>query len=95
MGNAFGNGLEVGGRAARAPAKKQISAPDSDERPWCQTPDAQEVVEHGLVFDRIYRIEGGGGRNAEDAEITRRARRGKENSDWWQGYANAPPQFHA
>ena len=32
---------------------------------------------YGLVFDRIYRIEGGG-RNAEDAEITRRARREEE-----------------
>ena len=52
----------------------------------------QGVVGHGLVFDRIYRInriEGGDGRNAEDAEITQKARRG--NSNWWQGYANAPP----
>ena len=34
---------------------------------------------HGLVFDRIYRINRieGDGRNAEGAEITRRARRGK------------------
>ncbi len=31
------------------------------------------------------------GRNAEGGEITRRARRGKGNSDCWQGYANAPP----
>ena len=33
---------------------------------------------YGLVFDRIYRInriEGGDGRNAEDAEITQKARR--------------------
>ncbi len=44
LGNAFGNGLEVGGRAARAPAKTQMSAPCSDELPWCQTPGAQEVV---------------------------------------------------
>ena len=33
----------------------------------------------------------GGRRNAEGAEITRRARREKGNSAWWQGYANAPP----
>ena len=54
----------------------------------------QEVVGHGLVFDRIYRInriEGRGqergkrGNHAESAE-------GKRNSDWWQGYANAPPR---
>ena len=34
---------------------------------------------YGLVFDRIYRINRieGDGRNAEGAEITRRARRGK------------------
>ena len=41
----------------------------------------QAVVGYGLVFDRIYRInriEGGDGRNAEDAEITRRARREEE-----------------
>ena len=36
----------------------------------------QGVVGHWLVFDRIDRIEGG--RNAEDAEITRRARREEE-----------------
>ena len=37
----------------------------------------------------------GGRRNAEGAEITRKARGGggEENSDWWQGYANAPPQL--
>ena len=40
------------------------------------------MVGHWLVFDRIdricriNRIEGDGRRNAEDAEITRRARRG-------------------
>ena len=49
----------------------------------------QEVVGVRAGFDRIYRIEGDGKRNAEGAEITRRARRG--NSNWWQGYANAPP----
>ena len=98
LGNAFGNCREVGGRAARAPAKTQNSALYSGERPWCQTPSTQEVVEHGLVFDRVYRInriEGDGKRNAEGAEITRRARRGKGNSDWWQGYANAPPAVMA
>ncbi len=55
----------------------------------------QEVVGHGLVFDRIYRINriegrreerGRRGNHAESAE-------GNGNSDWWQGYANAPPLF--
>ena len=50
---------------------------------------------YGLVFDRIYRInriEGRGkergrrGNHAESAE-------GRGNSDWWQGYANAPPMW--
>ncbi len=35
--------------------------------------------------------EGTGGRNAEGAEITQGARKGKGNFDCWHGYANAPP----
>ena len=73
------------------PAKTQISAPCSDERPWCQTPSCAR---------------GGGGTGwfltgltgLRATEGTRKARksrgeRGGErgNSDWWQGYANAPP----
>ncbi len=56
---------------------------------------ARGGVEYGLVLTGFAGLTGGargsGGGNAEDAEITRRARRGKGNSDWWQGYANAPP----
>ena len=86
-------------KAARQDAarrgKPQISAPYSDGRPWCQAPHcARGGGGYGLVFDRIFRInriEGDGKRNAEGAEITRRSRRG--NSNWWQGYANAPPQL--
>jgi hypothetical protein len=53
----------------------------------------QAVVGYGLVFDRINRINriegrqeerGRRGNHAESAE-------GNGNSDWWQGYANAPP----
>ena len=53
------------------------------------------MVGHGLVFDRIYRINriegdegqkerGRRGNHAESAK-------GRGNSDCWQGYANAPP----
>ena len=51
-------------------AKTQISAPYSGERPWCQTPEAQEVVGVRAGFDRIYRINRieGDGRNAEGAK---------------------------
>ncbi len=68
---------ESGAARCRTGGKPQISAPYSDGRPWCQTPEVQGVVGVRLVFDRIYRInriEGRGqergrrGNHAESAE---------------------------
>ncbi len=78
---------------AAPPAKTQISAPYSGEPPWCQTPSCKRWWGYGWFLTGFTGLTGlrDEGRNAEGAEITRRARRGKGNSDWWQGYANAPP----
>ena len=77
-GNAFGNGLEVGGWAARAPANRRFPHRVLTNGHGVRHPRARGGGGYGLVFDRIYRInriEGGDGRNAEDAEITQKARR--------------------
>ena len=93
LGNAFGNGREVGGRAARAPAKRRFPHSVLTNRHGVRHPVRKKWWGYGLVFDRIYRINriegrqeerGRRGNHAESAE-------GKGNSDGWQGYANAPP----
>ena len=90
MGNAFGNGHEVGGRAAppavadfRTVFWQTAMVSDTRRKRWW-----------GLVLTGLTGLMGEG-RNAEGAEITRRARREKGNSDCWQGHANAPPAVMA
>ena len=57
-------------------AKTQISASYSDERPWCQALDTQEVVGYGLILTGFTGLTGlrGGRRNAEGAEDAKRGK---------------------
>jgi hypothetical protein len=65
-------GREVGGQAARVPAKTQISALYSDERPWCQAPHcARGGGDTGWFLTGFTGLRDDG-RNAEGAEDAKR-----------------------
>ena len=86
---------QVARQDAAPTAKTQISAPCSDERPWCQTPSCKRWWGTGWFLTGFagltgLRVATGGTRKTRKS----RGERGGEtgNSDWWQGYANAPPR---